>query len=61
MLWKRERRVKHQVRKVCAWCGIDMGPSLALEDSHGICPKCAEEFLEETREYRQEELQRRRR
>ena len=53
--------LRPQSRKVCAWCKKDLGPSPTRENSHGICPKCAKEFLEETQEYRKEEPQRRRR
>jgi len=58
MPWVKERRTKHQARKVCAWCGIDMGPSLALEDSHGICPECAAKFLKEARQGKEEKQHR---
>lgn len=35
-------------RAKCAWCGLDLGPVAGIgagEISHGICPKCADEFL----------------
>jgi len=38
------------VKKICAWCGKDMGEKPSLDDdriSHGICPECVERELEE--------------
>jgi len=33
-------------RIICAWCGKDLGPSYGTrENSHGICPDCAEKLI----------------
>ena len=32
-------------RFICAWCKKDLGPAETIEDSHGICSKCAKTWL----------------
>jgi ribosomal protein L40E len=29
-------------RRICAWCGADLGPAATERNTHGICRDCAE-------------------
>ena len=31
----------------CAWCGVTLRTDPNVENSHGICPACAEKILKE--------------
>lgn len=33
-------------RRICSWCGKDMGPVETELDSHGMCPACFKEEME---------------
>jgi hypothetical protein len=35
-------------RKICAWCGKDLGPAFRVSNhTHGICPECLAETIRE--------------
>ncbi len=36
---------KSKGRRVCSWCGLDMGPAATEGDTHGVCQRCAEGIL----------------
>ena len=41
------------MKRVCAWCGKDMGEKEPIEDSsitHGICEVCTKKFEEDPNE-----------
>lgn len=40
-----EAMLKHsRGRRICAWCGADLGPALTEDDSHTICEDCKREI-----------------
>ncbi len=46
---EKEKQQKSKGRRICAWCGKDMG-ELEEEggfDSHGICPDCEKKYFPE--------------
>ncbi len=36
-------------RRICAWCGEDLGPSNTEYDTHGLCCGCLKIQLEEVK------------
>jgi len=60
MAMTERRQDEYQARKICAWCGRDLGPSPTREDSHGICPGCERKFWEQARRDREERQRRQR-
>ena len=50
---------EYVVRKVCSWCGKDMGEAGFTSKergiiSHGICPECVKKFEEDIEEMPEE-------
>lgn len=53
-----ENKEKPKSKVVCAWCGKEMGEIEGIEGgetSHGICPECMREQLENFRKGREGE------
>jgi len=61
MVMAERREDEYQARKVCAWCGRDMGPSSTSGDSYDTCPRCEQLLREQLWQEMEEERRQRRR
>ena len=41
-------------RRICAWCGKDLGPAAQSSDTHGVCSVCLKEQLARAKEARRQ-------
>ena len=41
------QEVLEEGRRICAWCKKDMGAAETPEDTHGMCPDCANKWKQD--------------